>query len=163
MHLDLEHFRILSKSKLHHDEEDQFAILLAKEAHTYVASYVDSRNLGKSRKFPRIYFKQRNMDNLSFKFSKVLINHLLSKKSLEEQKIPLKEFPDNSDAFSFNIPWPEQLVHSREPMNEIFHEEYLDYLSMAWNIIYHLLTIKFFWKRRMPGYILQQHYPVSMT
>ena len=136
MHPDLEHFRILSESKSHQDDEDQHAILLTKEAHSYVASYVDSWNIGNSKRFPGMYPKQRNiqiknMDNLSFNFSKILINHLLSQKSLEGQKIPLKDFPDNSDAFSFDIPWPEQLVHSQEPMNEIFHEDNLDYSSMA--------------------------------
>ena len=61
MHLGLEHFRILSESKLYHDEENQFAILLAKEAHTYAASYIDSKNLGKIRNSQKMYPKQRNI------------------------------------------------------------------------------------------------------
>ena len=61
MHPDLEPFRILSESKSHHEEEDQFAILLAKEAHTYAASYIDSKNLGKIRNSQKMYPKQRNI------------------------------------------------------------------------------------------------------
>ena len=134
LHPEGSHFYIkkdLSTSGDDKDNDDRVAEMLVKEAFNKAVAFTEEKGWGKKLKSLRMTPHNRNIfintplvDDL--KFSPLVLSHIFSVKNIEGIKIPLKEFPDNSDSFSFAFKLNKDIVNSDELMWEVFHDESLD-------------------------------------